>query len=142
MRGACFTRKKSPGLLALVRLLNSCLSLITPLAANRRCPSPAPFLKSLGENALHSGRSSREVIIFPANSEWGLVPGLLGEAISVTCEGLIYSPRSRHPLSWPGNSLCLQAVQALPWLRQQPCLHLLCGEPGQFTAGPCPVPSW
>lgn len=127
-------------LLALVNFLDSCDS--CPLAATRRCLSSGvtwPFPKEYRE-ILHSGGTSREVTL-PTKSEQRLVPALPGTAMSVTCQGLIYSPRIKTHLSWPINSLCLSSPAVPLGFEGQLCLHLLCGGPGWFTAGLCPVAS-
>lgn len=74
--------------------------------------------------------------MFPANSEWGLIAVLPEEAMSVTCEGLLYSPRIESPLELASSeSLFLGGAALLsPGLRTA-------ALPVWFTAGPCPVSS-
>lgn len=55
--------------------------------------------------------------MFPANSEWGLVAVLPEGAMSVTCEGLIYSLRIESPLELASSESLFICGPALlcPW---------------------------
>lgn len=94
--------------------------------------------------SLHSGRSSREGLMLPANSESGPGAVLPRGAVSETCEGLIYSSRIKYPLELATSQGLFTGCPALlcPWPLCS-SLHLPRGGPVRLRAGPCPVPaSW
>ena len=100
---------------------------------------PDLFLKSTGKLSIQVEPPGR--LSFPPNSEQRLVPAPPGTAVSVTCQGLIYSPRIKTHLSWLINNVCLSGPAAPLGFQGQLCLHLPWTGPGWFPAGLCPVAS-
>lgn len=129
--GTCLTRMKLSWVLALVWFLDSCLLLTTQLAATRRHPlstlvGPAPRVqeKALSIQMEAPGRflGSQQI------HSRGWFSTFPGGAMSVTCEGLISSPRIKDPLLL-ASSQSLQVVQP-------------CCAPGLDGAALPPRPAW
>lgn len=88
--------------------------------------------------------------MFSAKSGWGLGPALPGGAMSVTCEGLVYSPRIKYLLELANYQHVFTGCPVLlcPWplcsgLASTSCVEAL-GH-SQQTHAPCPlrdIPSW
>lgn len=88
--------------------------------------------------------------MFSAKSGWGLGPALPGGAVSVTCEGLVYSPRIKYLLELANYQHLFTGCPVLlcPWplcssLASTSCVEGL--RHSQQTHAPCPlrdIPCW